>query len=70
MKFYIPFSYERYGRMEVEADDLDEAFEIAQDKLNVMGVEEMDEVADYLLSSEQIDYDGEVLDENGNVMNK
>ncbi len=64
--YQIPFAYERYGRIEVEAGTLDEAFEKAEEKLAGMSVAEMEDVSEYLLDSEKIDRDGIVLDENGN----
>lgn len=66
--YYIPFAYERYGRMPVDAESKEEAFELAEEKLSSMSVKDMKELTEYLPDSEEIDYDGIVQDENGNII--
>ena len=69
MKSYgIPFAYEMYGRIYVEANSKEEAFEKAQEKLDNMTVKEMEENSEYLSDSEEIDEEGEIIDENGNII--
>ncbi len=67
-KYYVPFAYERYGRIEVEADNIKDAFKKAEEKLANMSLQEMEESAQYLSDSEEIDTDGLVYDENGNTV--
>ena len=49
MKMYVPFAYEKYGRIEVDADS-------------------REALSDYLQGSQEIDDEGIVLDENGNIL--
>ena len=64
----IPFAYERYGRIEVEAESLDEAYKKAEAELNKITLSEMEALAEYLPDSEEIDtegyvrVDGEIVD--------
>lgn len=67
-KMYVPFSYERYGRIEVEADSREEAIEKARQKLDNMCASDMDAMSDYLVDSEEIDDEGIILDENNNIV--
>lgn len=63
MEYGIPFAYERYGRIYVEADSVEEAKEKAEEVLGRMSLSEMEEITEYLPDSEEIDYDGIVLQE-------
>ena len=59
--YEIPFAYEMYGRIEVEAESLDEAYKKAEEELDRMTLSEMEAQAEYLPDSEEIDTDGNIL---------
>lgn len=68
MIYQVPFAYERYGRLEVEAPEnasKEELIELAEQKLQIMSLVVMEELTTYLPDSEEIDYDGIIRDENG-----
>lgn len=56
--YRVPFAYERYGYITVEADTIMDAYDKAIDKLDKMTVYEMEENSEYLDLSEEIDIDG------------
>gem|GEM_PF-6278923 len=58
MKYLVPFSYEMYGKIEVEAENEEAAKKAAEEKLDKMSVAEMAENAVYLFDSEEIDPEG------------
>ena len=67
--FYVPFSYEMYGRLEIEAPagtSIEKLQRMAEEKLSSMSLQDMAACTEYLADSEEIDYDGIVLDEKGN----
>ena len=68
--YQIPFAYEHYGRISVEATSLVDAYSMAEDKLAEMTVEDMDAVSEYLDNSEEIDMEGIALDEDGNIIDE
>lgn len=68
MKMYVPFYYEKTGRIEVEADSVKEAQEKAQDILDEMSWKDCGRLAECVDDSAQIDYDGIILDENQNIV--
>lgn len=68
MKMYVPFCYEKSGRIEVEADTIREAQEKAQNILDGMSWKDCGRLAECVDDSAQIDYDGIVLDENSNII--
>lgn len=68
--YQIPFAYERYGRIFVEATSLVDAYSMAEDKLAEMTVEDMDAVSEYLDNSEEIDMEGIALGEDGNIIDE
>ena len=70
MIYNVPFAYEMYGRIPVEAKSLSEAFDKANDQIGGMSATEMASHAEYLLDSEEIDEEGLVIDENGNIVNE
>lgn len=70
MKLYVPFAYQKYGRIEVEANSREEAIHKAEKVLEDMNVSDMEALGDYLQDSEDIDKDGLVLDENGNIIDE
>lgn len=70
MIYQVPFAYERYGRIEVEANDPSEALTVAAEKLRNMSAQEMDACSSYLEDSEEIDEEGMILDANGNVIDE
>ena len=67
MIYKIPFSYERYGYIPVDAKNEDEAYNKAEKILTEMTVAEMDRYADYLPESEAIDREGDTLTETGYI---
>lgn len=60
-EFGIPFAFEMYGRIFVDAKTKEEAIEKAQEKLEKMSVSEMIANAEYLEDSEEIDEEGIIL---------
>lgn len=68
MIYRIPYAFEMYGRVEVEANSLDEAYEKADDELINMSITDLIANADYLEDSLEVDGEGIVLDENGNIV--
>lgn len=68
MKMYVPFSYEKMGRIEVEANSIREAQEKAQDILDKMSWNDCGRLAKCVDDSAQIDYDGIIFDENQNIV--
>ena len=69
--FFIPFSYERYGRMPIETSPnatIDEIHELAEERLCKMSADDMDKYTEYLSESEEIDFDGNILDDAGNMV--
>lgn len=68
MKMYVPFYYEKSGRIAVDADTTDEAREKAQDILDKMSWKDCGRLAECVDDSAQIDYDGVIFDENQNII--
>ncbi len=68
MKMYVPFCYEKSGRIEVEANSIKEAQEKAQNILDEMSWKDCGRLAECVDDSAQIDYDGMVLDETMHVI--
>ena len=68
MKYRIPYAFEMYGRIEVEADSLNEAYRKADDELVNMSVVDLVAYADYLEDSLEVDEEGIVLDDDGNIV--
>ena len=68
MKYRIPFGYERYGFLFVEAGSVRDAYEKAEEKIHGMSESEMMEMTSYLEDSENIDYEGAVYDGDGNIV--
>lgn len=68
MKMYVPFVYEKSGRIEVEADTIKEAQRKANDILDEMSWKDCGRLAECVDDSAQIDYDGIVLDESNNII--
>ena len=66
--YSIPFAYEKYGRIEVEADSLEAAYDAAEKELEKMDISEMDASSSYSDDSAEIDREGLVLDGNGNII--
>jgi len=59
MKSYgVPFAFEMYGRIYVDAESEEEAIRKAQDKLDKMTTADMIEASEYLADSEEIDEEG------------
>ena len=65
MVYQIPVVYSMYGRVDIEANSVEEAFEYANDHVDDLPLPEN---GDYLDGSYEIDDNGVVLDENGNVI--
>lgn len=70
MKMYVPFNYEKAGRIEVEADTIEEAQRKANDILDEMSWKDCGRLAECVDDSAQIDYDGIILDESNNIVEK
>lgn len=70
MLYKIPYGFEMYGRLAIEADSLKEAYEKAENKLEDMTFDDILAQADYLNDSINVDYDGVVFTENGNIINE
>lgn len=68
MKMYVPFYYEKSGRIAVDADTTDEARGKAQDILDKMSWKDCGRLAECVDDSAQIDYDGVIFDENQNII--
>lgn len=68
MLYRIPYAFEMYGRIEVEANSLDEAIKKADDELVVMELADLIANADYLEDSLERDEEGLILDDNGNIV--
>lgn len=59
MKEYrVPFAYERYGHVIVEAQSEGEALSKAETMLETMEPSELDALSEYLPDSEEIDREG------------
>ena len=69
MKMYVPFYYEKRGRIEVEASNIEEAQEKAQAILDEMSWKDCERLAECVEDSAVIDYDGLIYGENHNVVN-
>ncbi len=61
--FKIPFAYERYGKISVEADSKEEAIAKAEKILEEMTVSDMDTISEYLPDSEELDLEGNITEE-------
>lgn len=68
MKMYVPFVYEKSGRIEVEADTIKEAQRKANEILDEMSWKDCGRLAECVDDSAQIDYDGIVFDESNNII--
>lgn len=68
MKYRIPYAFEMYGRIEVEADSLSEAYKKADDELVNMPVVDLVANADYLEDSLEVDEEGIILDDDENIV--
>lgn len=70
MKVYVPFSYEKYGRIPVEVDedaDANEIREKAEEVLDKMSWKDCGSFAE-CIGEPEVDYNGEILDENDNPL--
>jgi hypothetical protein len=71
MKAKVPFAFEMYGEIEVEVKDTasrEDVLDAAKDILEAMSLDEMLNVSDLLLDSDQIDSDGIIYDETNNII--
>ena len=68
MIYSIAYAFEMYGRIEVEAESLTEAYSKADDELVNMSMVDLIENAEYLEGCLEVDEEGLVLDENGNIV--
>ncbi len=59
--YSIPYAFEMYGRLEIEADSLEEAYRKAEDELVNISVTDMLQNASYLDDSLEVDREGNVL---------
>lgn len=68
---YVPFAYQQYGRIPVKmemGDTSDILFQKAEEILENLSEETLNVFSSYLADSEQIDYDGIILDNAGNAL--
>lgn len=65
---YVPFYYEKAGRIRVEADNIEEAQIRAQEILDEMSWKDCGQLAECVDDSAEIDCDGIVLDEHNNIV--
>lgn len=68
MKMMVSFYYEKSGCIEVEARSASEAKRKAQDILNKMSWEDCEKLAVCVYDSAQIDENGTILNEDGNIV--
>lgn len=66
--YQVPFAYEKYGYVTVEANTILDAYSKAVDKIDKMTISQMEEISKYLEFSEEIDIDGITRDEKGNIV--
>ena len=62
--FSVPFAYEMYGRIEVVAQNKEEAMKLATTKLEEMTTTQLHEVSNYLEDSLEIDEEGQILEDS------
>lgn len=67
-KYYVPFTYEKGGKIEMEAASPKEAVKAAEKKLDEMSWKDCGALAECIDDSAMIDYEGIVYDENGSVV--
>lgn len=60
--YAVPFSYEMYGRIEIEAESEEEARKKAADALVYISTDDMNSMSSYLEDSLEIDDEGVVID--------
>ena len=69
--YWVPFAYERYGKLPVvvpKGTSAAELFQKAENVLEKLTVAQMDEYTEYLPDSEEIDREGNVKDGDGNIV--
>lgn len=59
--YSIPYAFEMYGRLDIEADSLEEAYNKAEDELVNISLTDMLQNASYLDDSLEVDREGNVL---------
>ena len=62
-KYLVPVVWQMYGRVEIEASSPEEALKIAQEKTDIPLP-----TGFYLEDSFEVDTDGIIMDEDGNVV--
>ena len=55
-KYNIPFTFQKYGEFIVEANNIQEAKEKAEKKLDLMSEEDLEISSNYINDSSSIDY--------------
>lgn len=66
-KVMVPFAFEMYGYIEVEAKNRDDAHKKAEEILEKMSVSDMLACSDYLQDSEEIDEEGIIKMADGSI---
>lgn len=69
--YWVPFAYERYGKLPVvvpKGTSAAELFQEAENVLDKLTVAQMDEYTEYLPDSEELDREGNVKDGDGNIV--
>lgn len=59
--YSIPYAFEMYGRLNIEADSLEEAYKKAEDELVNIPLTDMLQNTSYLDDSLEVDREGNVL---------
>ena len=68
MKVYVPFGFDSVGRIEVEASNREEAFAKAREVIDNSNLSELLLLAGSLYDSVATDDEGEILNENGEIV--
>lgn len=67
-KYYVPFTYKKGGKIEVEASSPKEIMKAAEKKLDAMSWKDRCALAVCIDDSAMIDYEGIIYDENGGIV--
>ena len=60
--YSVPFAYEMYGRIDIDAATEEEALKKAEQELAKMSTEDMHAVSTYLEDSLEVDEEGTILE--------
>ena len=68
MRYQIPYTWQKYGMIPVDAESLEEAKRKAREWLEGCSVADMDDTSDYLENSEELYEEGFAEDGDGNLL--